>query len=234
MNEKDILIQAISAVPEQGGAELPQPLSCEISAAKLVCILGQQIDTLNACMEMLAGIKEPYSGSVNHADNLSDSKLDYSAIGFIAHDSTLLSVLNGVNNVVAPALYHQIAAENEIQEDADILLAEFEYEADHTLLPAFMHTLQKRHLLVVRAIMLKPRVLFIQNPFMGLDREQVRIFGKYLARLVKDKNITVITSNVNLDFVQNYADQVIYSSSAAIQFFKQRDDFFNHIQKTTD
>jgi len=233
MNEKEILIQAISAVPNSELSTLSQSLTCEISAADLVCILGQRINILNACLEMLAGINEPYSGSIKYSDNLLDNSHDYLAICYIYHNSTLLSIMNGVDNVKAPALYHHLAPKNEIDREADILLAELEYEADHRVLPAFMNMLQKRHLLIVRAIMLKPRVLFIENPFMGLDSEQALIFGNYLAELVKKKNITVITSNANLGFVQSYADQIIYSSPAGIHVFKEKDDFFNHIQMTT-
>ena len=81
--------------------------------------------------------------------------------------------------------------------------------------------------------MLDPKVLFIESPFMNLDREQVRIFSKYLVKLVKEKNITVITSNVNLDFVQSYADQIIYLTSADIHVFKEREDFSSYIQVTS-
>ena len=235
MNEKEVLIQVISAIPDNESFTSTQSLTCEISMPGLVCILGQHINILNACMEMLAGIIEPYSGSINYSDDLSksNSSHNYSAIAYIYHNSTLLSILNGVDNVKAPALYHHIACKNEIDKEADILLAELDYEADHKLLPAFMNTLQKRHLLIVRAIMLKPKVLFIENPFMGLDRKQVRNFGQYLAGLVNEKNITVITSNVNLDFVQSYADQIIYLTSTDTHVFKQREDFFNHIQVTS-
>ena len=235
MNEKEILIQAISAIPNNELFTLKQSFTCEISTASLVCLLGQRINILNACMEMLAGVNDPYSGSINYSDDLSksNSRHDYSTIAYIYHNSTLLSILNGVDNVKAPALYHHISSKNEIDREADILLAELEYKTDHRQLPAFMSTLQKRYLLIVRAVMLKPKVLFIENPFMDLDREQVRIFGKYLAGLVKEKNITLIISNINLDFVQSYADQIIYLTSTDTHVFKQREDFFNHIQVTS-
>lgn len=235
MKEREVLIQAVSAVPNIESLALPPSLTCEISSASLVCILGQRINILNACMEMLAGINEPCCGSINYADDLLDSSRDnsYSEIGYIYHDSALLFMLNGIENVKTPALYHHLASIKEIEREVDELLAELDYQADHTLLPAFMNKLQKRHLLIVRAIMLKPRALFIENPFMDLDRDQVRIFGKYLAGLVSEKKITVITSNVNLDFVQSYADQIIYLTSAETHIFKQSDAFFKHIQVST-
>jgi ABC-type multidrug transport system ATPase subunit len=232
MNRQEILIQAIAATPNSELCTLSQFLTCEIRSASLVCILGQRINVLNACMEMLAGINAPYAGSINYFGDLFNNKNDnnYSKIAYLYHNSTLLSTLNGIDNIKVPALYHHLGSKQEINAEVDILLAELEYEANHRLLPAFMDTLQKRHLLIIRTLMLKPRVLFIENPFMSLDREQVRVFGKYLARLVTEKNITVIASNVNLDFVQSHADQIIYLASESIHVFKERDAFYRYIQ----
>ena len=129
-----------------------------------------------------------------------------------------------------PALYHHLGTDDEIDREVEILLSEIDSEANHKQLPAFMDTFQKRYLLIVRAIMLKPKILFIENPFMNLDREQVSILGEYLAKLVNEKNITVITNNVNLDFVQSYADQIIHLAAEDIHVFKERDTFITYIQ----
>ncbi len=225
MSTNELLIQVILATPDNES----QPLTCDINKASLVCILGQQVKYLNLYMEMIAGIKEPSAGDVKFLDEVSTNNYS-SAISYIYHNSTLLSILNGIDNVKAPALYHQLASTEEIDKQADILLAELEPKVDQTVLPAFMNSLQKKQLLIVRAIMLKPKVLFIEKPFMDLDREQVRIFGKYLAQVVTEKNITVISSNVNLDFVQNYADQIIYLTATDIHVFKQREKFSCFIQ----
>jgi len=231
MNEQVVLVQANSAIPAR---ELSQSLTCEIKAASLVCLLGQRNNTLYAYMEMLAGINQPYTGEMTYADDLLEpsKQNNRSAIRYIYHNSALLSILNGIDNIRVPALYHHLGSVEEIDREVERLLAEIEYDVDHKQLPAFMDTLQKRYLLIVRAIMLKPRVLFIENPFMDLDREQVRVFGKYLASLVKEKNITLITSNVNLDFVQSYAGQIIYLAEKDIHVFQERASFSQFMQTT--
>jgi len=232
MNDNAALIKAFSAIPCREPLPLSAPINCEIRAASLVCLLGQQFSVINAYMQMLGGTNEPYSGSINYADILltnSDNN-DCPAIAYLYHNSALLSVLNGIDNVKIPALYHQLASTTQIDNEVYALLGEFEYGANHLILPAFMSTLQRRHLLIVRAIMLKPRILFIENPFSSLDREQVRVFGQYLSGLVKNKNITVITSNANFDFVRNYADQMIYITSANVHVFNHWETFSHYLK----
>jgi len=231
MNDKAALIQTISAIPYSDLRPPSVPLTCEINAASLVCLLGQQFSVINVYMQMLAGTNEPYTGSVNYADSLlnNSDKNDCPAIAYLYHNSALLSVLNGIDNVKVPALYHQLASTTQIDKEVYALVSEFEYGADHLILPAFMSTLQRRHLLIVRAIMLKPKILFIESPFSNLDRDQVRVFGQYLSGLVKNKNITVITSNANLDFVRSYADQVIYITTATVHVFNHWETFSDFI-----
>ena len=231
MNDKAALIQAFSAIPYSDPQQPSMPLSCEISATGLVCLLGQQFSVINAYMQMLAGANEPYTGSIDFADSLlNDSdKNNCPAIAYLYHNSALLSYLNGIDNVKVPALYHQLASTTEIDKEVYALIGEFEYGANHLILPAFMSTLQRRHLLIVRAIMLKPRILFIENPFSSLDRDQVRVFGQYLSGLVKNKNITVITSNANLDFVRSYSDQIIYITTANVHVFNHWETFSDYI-----
>jgi ABC-type multidrug transport system ATPase subunit len=231
MNVETVLIQAVSASPGLGPLTSSAPLTCEINAASLVCLLGQQFSVINAYMQMLAGTNEPYAGSINYADILlnNGTNNDCPVIAYLYYNSALLSVLNGIDNVKVPAIYHQLGSTKEIDKEACTLVGEFEYGANHMILPAFMSTLQRRHLLIVRAIMLKPKILFIENPFLTLDREQVRIFGKYIASLVKSKNITVITSNANLDFVRSYADQMVYITSANVHVFNHWGAFSHYI-----
>ncbi len=231
MTEKTKLIQAIKAIPYTESEEQDDPLTCEINRASLTCILGQKVDCLNRYMEMLAGINQPNAGDINYSDELIQTKHNF-AISYLYYNSALVSILNGVSNIKAPALYHQFSSNEEIDKQAEMLLAELETEDNHKVLPAFMNALQKKQLLIIRAIMLKPKVLFIERPFMDLDREQVRILGTYLAKIVREKNISIITSNVNVDFVNRYADQVIFIQATAIDVLKHRDEITTFLQKT--
>ena len=64
MKDKAMLIQAISAVPYFDLLPLKAPLSCEINAASLVCLLGERFSVINVYMQMLAGAIEPCAGVI--------------------------------------------------------------------------------------------------------------------------------------------------------------------------
>lgn len=233
MKKPTTLIYAHAAVPCCEKQILLPPLTCQINAANVVCFLGQRFRTLNLYLQMLAGLTEPELGVIEHfvEQRETPAHSHFPGIAYLDCNSALLSILNGLENVKLPALYHQLGTRQEIENQAQTLLGELQYDGNHALLPAFMPMLQKRHLLIARALMLKPQVLFIENPFADLELEEAAILGDYLARLVKEKAITVITSNAHLDFVEHCAEQIIYATAADFQFFQHWQDFWHYKQQ---
>lgn len=233
MKNTTALICAQAAVPYCEDKPFLPALTCQINAASLVCFLGQRFRTLNIYLQMLAGLIEPESGAVEHfvEPQVTPAHSHFPGIAYLDYNSALLSVLNGLENVKLPALYHQLGTRQQIDDQAQALLNELQYDANHKVLPAFMTMLQKRHLLIARALMLKPQVLFIENPFAGLELEEATILGQYLTTLVKNKNITLVTSNANLDFVEHYGEQIIYATDQDFQFFQQWQDFSDYKQR---
>ncbi len=224
-----VLIRAKQALPVAANQQDFFPLSCDILSNQLICFLGARFSVLNIYLQMLAGIHKPYSGDVSHF--VTQCSARFPVIAYLNYNSTLLSVLSGLENVKLPALYHQLDSKEQIDLKAVALLEEMNYGADHSLLPAFMSGLQKRHLLIARAIMLEPKILFIENPFAGLELAEATILGDYLATLVKNKQMTVITSNAHLDFVEHYGQQIIYAAADHFEFFSQWQSFLVYKQQ---
>ena len=232
MKNQTTLIRTTAAIPYSKEKTLLPPLTCEIKASSLVCFLGQRFKVLNVYLHLLAGLTDTRFGEVEHfvEPQITVAHSHFPSIAYLDYNSTLLSVLNGLENVKLPALYHQLGTREQIDQKAQDLLNELQYDADHKILPAFMSMLQKRHLLVARALMLKPQMLFIENPFDGLELEEAAILGEYLARVVKTKQITLVTSHANLDFVEHYADQIVYATEQDFQFFQTWQSFSDYKQ----
>lgn len=233
MSESENLIVATQAIPETDNIHGLPALNYSLKSTNLICFLGQRFNISNIYMQMLAGLSSPQSGEVEYFNCEKSTQIakHFPAIAYLSHDSALLSVLNGLENVKLPALYHQLGTKQQIEKQAQALLDELSYGANHKVLPDFMTVVQKRHLLIARAIILEPKLLFIENPFAGLEFAETRMIEDYLYSLVDQKNITVIASNPNLGFVENYADKIILQSSSGFHFFNDWDRFYFHKQR---
>ena len=231
MSDKEILIESQHAIPDSKG-HLPA-LSYKIHSATLVCFLSRQLHVSNQYMQMLAGLSKPQSGTIDYfnCECETPTRRYFPAIAYLSHNSSLLSILNGIENVKLPALYHQLGTKKQIDAKVNALLGELDYDANHKVLPAFMTAFQKQHLLIARAIMLQPKLLFIEDPFTGLGFNETRMLEDYLFSLVSQKNISVIIGNPSLEFIENYADQIIVQLGSCFHFFENWDSFYFYKQR---
>jgi ABC-type sulfate/molybdate transport systems ATPase subunit len=83
------------------------------------------------------------------------------------------------------------------------------WRGDLTLLPAFLDEHQQRLLALARCLILKPVVLFIDEPFRISDVSGWRHFGAVLERVRAD-GIAVVIVTHNLAFVKESGSRVVY------------------------
>lgn len=176
------------------------PLELRIGAG-LTVLLANDEERLGRYLQMVAGVIPAEGGTVRLL-GVSPSRDEYGGrelrrrVGYVTPQAPLLSVLDGVRNVMLPALYHGSGAEQEVMARALALLGEMGSDCDHNTLPAYMSELQRRMLLMARALIMEPEILFIAQPLLGLDnRSRVTLRDYILAAVVPRVHALVLASN---------------------------------------
>ncbi|NOR68649.1 MAG: hypothetical protein GQ532_02945 [Methylomarinum sp.] len=213
MSKSSTLIQINEAVP----SESYPVLNCSIQMASFVCFKTYQRVGLNVYLQMLAKQIAPFSGTIDYAKPLS--------IAYIDEEIQLISTLSGLDNLKLAAKYHQLETMKCIDKRAEQLLKQFNCQRVANKLPAFMSNLEKRLLLIARALMLNPDVLFIEKPFQGLNRYEHNILGDHLISLLSELKITIICSDTTLGFTKKAAQQIIYCDDKVFYDYNQWEHF---------
>lgn len=190
------LVQARGALPRSGDA----PLDLEI-ADGLTVLLANDEARLVRYLQMVAGVAPAERGEVSLL-GAPPAIEDYGGrglrrrVGYVTPRAPLLSVLDGVRNVALPALYHRLLSEEALMPQVEALLEEMGAEFDHRALPAFMPELQRRMLLLARALILAPQLLFVEQPLLGLDNRSRDRLRRYLLSAVAPRvGALVVASN---------------------------------------
>ena len=225
------LIEARNLVPLIEG-EVPPSITCSISEGSVTCILGAEFYR-TAYIRALGGVDQPASGDLRllglDASELPEKvwRSQRRRIGFVGRTAPLLSVINGVRNVMLPVLYHRIGTTEEAESHAWELINALNYEANHELLPAYMSELQRKHLAIARALMLEPKVLFVSEPFSNLEIEERNLIEDYLLRVAhQDKHALVVASN-DLIFAKRSVDHLIFADKKSVAQYDSWDTFLN-------
>ena len=230
----DNLIQCSNLIANISSAQhITEGIDLHVKSGEIIVLTGADNAGKNDWLKTIGAIYYPLSGTINYfGKNSSNYSNDERSrlrekLAYVTADVNLLSVINGLANVMLPAIYHKLGTIDEIRSRALDLVAELGIDDSLELLPADMHKEQCFLLMVARALMMEPRILFIEKPFCSLDSVYSEHFKYFLNRLAKQKNTTIIISTQDINFIRQYADKVLYISLHKLFSFASANDFLN-------
>jgi ABC-type Mn2+/Zn2+ transport system ATPase subunit len=68
---------------------------------------------------------------------------------------------------------------------------------------------QKQRILIARALMVKPKIMILDEPLSGVDEESRRSITDLLRNLTREKELAVFFSSHDLEMVQRVADSIV-------------------------
>lgn len=186
-------------------------LSLEIGRGEFVCIIGGA--GKSSLLKLLGGIEPPQQGQVLYegVDIYHVNEHRYSemqkASGFLFQDAALLANLSIFENVALPLRYHCRMSEHEIKNRISETFAQLEISLNSALRPAVFPLSTRKMVAFARALVLEPKLLFLDDPSGNIDRNARETVFKILLEL-KDNCTGVIVSQ-DLDLITQIADRIL-------------------------
>ena len=186
-----MLIRTKDLIKTFGDKTVIEHLNLEVEEGKLLAYIGTNGAGKSTTMEMLTGLLKPTSGEIELAADLK--------IGMVFQESVLDEELTVLDNLKSrQALYRK-------QDKAWL-----EKLIQLTGLDAFLNqtygTLsggQRRRVDIVRALLNKPNLLFLDEPTTGLDIQTRRAIWEILHRLQREGNLTIFLTTHYLEEAEN-------------------------------
>lgn len=186
-----MLIRTKDLIKTFGDKTVIEHLNLEVEEGKLLAYIGTNGAGKSTTMKMLTGLLKPTSGEIELAADLK--------IGMVFQESVLDEELMVLDNLKSrQALYRK-------QDKAWL-----EKLIHLTGLDAFLNqtygTLsggQRRRVDIVRALLNKPNLLFLDEPTTGLDIQTRRAIWEILHRLQREENLTIFLTTHYLEEAEN-------------------------------
>lgn len=186
-----MLIRTKDLIKTFGDKTVIEHLNLEVEEGKLLAYIGTNGAGKSTTMKMLTGLLKPTSGEIELAADLK--------IGMVFQESVLDEELTVLDNLKSrQALYRK-------QDKAWL-----EKLIHLTGLDAFLNqkygTLsggQRRRVDIVRALLNKPNLLFLDEPTTGLDIQTRRAIWEILHRLQREENLTIFLTTHYLEEAEN-------------------------------
>jgi ABC-2 type transport system ATP-binding protein len=184
-------------------------ISFEVKEGELFGLLGPngagKITTLN----MLATLIRPTSGKAFVAgfDVLKERDKVRKSIGMVFQEPALDNYLTGRENLEFHGMMYGLSrreAKKRVKEALKIV--ELEEFADK-LVQTYSGGM-KRRLEIARALVHQPKILFLDEPTLGLDAQTRRKIWEYIKKLNKERGVTIILTTHYMEEADFLADRV--------------------------
>ena len=168
-------------------------ISFTVKEGEILGFLGPNGAGKTTTLNMLSTLLQPTSGTatVNGHDILKEPDAVRRSIGYVFQDTTLDVELTGRENLDFHGRLYGLDRNTRQQRINELLeLVQLTDRADN-----FVKTYSggmKRRLEIARGLLHHPKVLFLDEPTLGLDPQTRRSIWEHILRLNQEKNITVI------------------------------------------
>ena len=179
-------------------------VSFTVEEGEILGFLGPNGAGKTTTLNMLSTLLKPTSGTaiVNGYDILKDPDAVRRSIGFVFQDPTLDTELTGRENLDFHGRIYGLKQDVRQQRIKEMLeVVQLTDRAD-ALVKTYSGGM-KRRLEIARGLLHHPKVLFLDEPTLGLDPQTRRAIWEHIERLNQEKNITIILTT-------HYTDEADY------------------------
>jgi ABC-2 type transport system ATP-binding protein len=184
-------------------------ISFDVSYGELFGLLGPNGAGKTTTINILSTLLKPTSGYAEVAGFDIRKRRDEvrRSIGIVFQDPTLDTKLTGKENLLFHAMLYGIKKEEAEKRMKEVLeLVELEDRAD-TLVEKYSGGM-KRRLEIARGLIHRPKVLFLDEPTLGLDAQTRRRIWDYIKKLNKETGITMILTTHYMEEADYLCDRI--------------------------
>jgi heme ABC exporter ATP-binding subunit CcmA len=162
-----LAIEAAGLSKRLMGTNVLTSVALRVGVAECVAIVGENGSGKTTLLRCLSGALRPDGGSLHwYGHPAHDARGIRRLIGFATHESQLYAQLTAYENLLFAARMHDLPQPARRVEQ---LLNQIGLIRFASRLPGSMSRGQRQRLSIARALVHRPRILFLDEPFTGLD-----------------------------------------------------------------
>lgn len=202
------MIEVKNIIKSFAGTTILKDVSFTFEQGKTNLIIGQSGSGKSVLTKCIVGLHEVDSGQVLYNDrnfsemNRKERKEIRTEIGMLFQGSALFDSLTVEENVMFPLTIFTDMSKTEMLDRANFCLNRVNLENKNHLYPAEISGGMQKRVAIARAIAMKPKYLFCDEPNSGLDPTTSILIDNLILELTQEYNMTtvVVTHDMNSVF----------------------------------
>lgn len=180
-----------------------------VKKGEIFAFLGPNGAGKSTTIKMLTTILDPSSGkiSVNDFDPRTDKHQVRKSIGIVFQDHSLDDDLTALENMQFHAALYHIDSVQRSQRISEMLQFVELTDRQNSLVKTFSGGM-KRRLEIARGLLHHPRILFLDEPTLGLDPQTRNHMWEYLKKINKSEGMTIFFTTHYMEEADKIADHI--------------------------
>lgn len=189
----------------------------QVDRGELFAFLGPNGAGKTTTINMLTGLLKPDSGAIRYHGELFDpQRLSVKRlIGVVPQHNNLDRELTAAENLQIHGRLFGMSG-NQLQQRIDVCLEFADLTAKRDTPAGKLSGGMKRKLVIARALLHQPEILFLDEPTVGLDPHSRRKMWAFLRRINQEQNCTVFLTTHYIEEAESLADRVLIIDQAKI------------------
>ena len=184
-------------------------LTLDINENEVFGLLGSNGAGKTTTIHMLATLLKPTSGTatVNGYDIVSQPAKVRASIGIVFQAPSSDDILTGYENLQLHSMLYSVPRHARRQRIDEVLELVGLTDRKHDQVKTYSGGMRRR-LEIARGLLHKPKVMFLDEPTLGLDPASRETMWKYVQRLVKEEKVTVILTTHYMEEADMLCDRI--------------------------
>lgn len=181
-------------------------ISYSFESGKIYSIVGRNGSGKSVLLKIIAGLYLQDKGNVlfdNKNYNMINEIPDN--LGIVIEQPSFINDLTGLENLKLLASIRNVATERNIVESLEIVNLKDDMNKKYSKYSLGM----RQKLSIAQAIMEHQKVILLDEPFNGIDRQSVVAIKEYLKRVKNEDKLIIITTHI-MDDVVDLSDVMLY------------------------
>ena len=181
-------------------------ISYSFESGKIYSIVGRNGSGKSVLLKIIAGLYLQDKGNVlfdNKNYNMINEIPDN--LGIVIEQPSFINDLTGLENLKLLASIRNVATERDIVESLEIVNLKNDMNKKYSKYSLGM----RQKLSIAQAIMEHQKVILLDEPFNGIDRQSVVAIKEYLKRVKNEDKLIIITTHI-MDDVVDLSDVMLW------------------------
>jgi len=226
------MIEVTELYKEFSGTPVLKGVNATFEKGKTSLVIGTSGSGKTVFLKCMLGLLTPENGEIcydgkNYSDMTSDEKRDLRKdIGMVFQGSALFDSATVEENVMFPLKMFTNDSYDEMLERVNTVLKRVNLEGSNTKFPAELSGGMQKRVAIARAIVMKPKYLFCDEPNSGLDPKTAIVIDNLIQEITDEYNITTIINSHDMNSVMEIGEKIIFLKNGTKEWEGTSDDIF--------